>query len=197
MSAKRIGIAGARNGSSSASGVSDSSRRRATRCSAFASRAALPPGAHPLESSEETVLFEGLEQVIECLGSEGLEGVTLVRGDKDDRRPWLGAQAGRDIEPAGVRHLYVEEYDLGMGPFDRRDRLGSLDAFAHHLKVIVLGQQTAKPGSAQWLVVHDERSDPRRDCCHEMGSANRSGKDSVQTAPPSGVGTSANRCSAP
>ena len=82
-----------------------------------------------------------------------------------------------------------------MRPADRGDRLAALGALTDELHVGVLGEERAEPRARERLVVHDEGADPRRG--HRGVSAIRSGIESVHTAPPSGPGARANRCSRP
>ena len=76
-----------------------------------------------------------------------------------------------------------------------RDRLGAFGAFADDLHVGMLRQQTAEPGARERLVVHDQRAD--RAGGHAWAGAMRSGMERVHTAPPSGLGVRAKRCSRP
>ena len=69
------------------------------------------------------------------------------------------ADAFEDVEPVEVRHLDVQEDEVGLELLDRENGLAAVAAFAHDLDLRLLGQEAAQPLAREGLVVHDEGSD--------------------------------------
>ncbi len=77
----------------------------------------------------EPLIAEGLQQVVERVGLEGLDGVFVVGGDEHGHRHQLGLDLAQHAETVQHRHLDVEEHQmrrLGVnqirGPRGRRGR---------------------------------------------------------------------------
>src|SRR5919108_1740946 len=61
----------------------------------------------------ETLVVDGLEEVVERVGLEGPERVLTVRGDKDVDRHLLGPDHLHDAEAVEPGHLHIEEDQVG------------------------------------------------------------------------------------
>ena len=123
-------------------------------------------GAAPLDVAPgvlqrllEAVAAERLQQVVEGVDLEGLEGVLVVGGHEDHRRHLLGADLLDHAEAVAGRHLHVEEHQIGLLVLDRVDRLLAVGALADQLDVLFLLQQADDALARHRLVVHDHRPD--------------------------------------
>jgi len=72
---------------------------------------------------------------------ERAQGVLVVGGDEDDRRDAVRAHTLEDVEAVEVRHLDVQEHEVGPQLFDRKDGLTAIPALAHDLDLRLLGKE--------------------------------------------------------
>ena len=117
------------------------------------------------ESLLESRFIERLQQEIQCVDLECLEGMIVMRGDEDDRRCLAAVRCrGRrvaalerldDIEAVHVRHLDVEEDEIGILVVDGAERFGSVGALGDDFDVVVLGEQSAHALARELFVVND------------------------------------------
>src|SRR5437879_11098444 len=77
-----------------------------------------------LQRGRESLGAHRLEQVVERVQLEGLDGVPVVRGDEDDARRLLErSEVARYLEPAHAGHLDVEQEHLRAARRNALDRL--------------------------------------------------------------------------
>src|SRR5258705_12557629 len=144
---------------------------------------------------------ERLQQIVERVHAKRLEREFFVRGDKDDRRHPLGADRADHTEPVDLRHLHVEQDEVGLERFDRLDRRLAVGAVTNGFELRILADQLAQPCAGQGLVVDDEHTQAVHGvgrgaaCC--APTSNRNGITSVATAPPSGACSSVKRAAEP
>ena len=87
---------------------------------------------------------------------EGAQREAVVGGGEDVVR--LAACQLHHLEAVQLRHLDVEEDQLGVELADRLDRLEAVGAFADDLDVGVVSQVFAQQRARQVFVVHDQHS---------------------------------------
>ncbi len=87
---------------------------------------------------------------------EGPQRVLVVGGDEDHHRQGGRVQLLQHLEAVQLRHLHVEEDQIGGVPADRLDRLPAVGALAADLDVLEAVEQRAHAFSSQRLVVHDQ-----------------------------------------
>jgi hypothetical protein len=104
----------------------------------------------------EPRLVDGLEQVVERVDVERAHRELVVGGDEDDRGRRVGQERGQ-LEPRQLRHLHVDEQEVGAEPLDQRERLEAVAGLADQLDR-VRGQHQAQPVPRQRLVVDDDRA---------------------------------------
>jgi hypothetical protein len=138
---------------------------------------------------------------------EGLQGVAIVGGDEDGRGHAVRADLADDVEPVAVRHLHVQEGDVGGLPAQHLRRRAAGGALADDHDVRFLRGQGAQALAGQGLVVGDE--DARR--VHQIlqaagrpalrpptgGLGVRKGRLTDTSIPPSRARRSSNRCAVP
>ena len=76
----------------------------------------------------EPLSVEGLQQIVQRVHIERAEGVAIVSGDEHDRRHPLRADSFQYRETVHLRHLDVQEQELGILPLNRRNRLFTVRA---------------------------------------------------------------------
>jgi hypothetical protein len=64
------------------------------------------------------------------------------------------AQSFNDIESVLLRHLDVEEYELGVLTIDRVDRLGAILAFADQSDAFLVTQKALDAVTCERLIVN-------------------------------------------
>ena len=102
--------------------------------------------------------IDRLQQVVDRVDLERLDGVLIVRGDEDDlRRRVVAEHPPRDLEAGEPRHLDVQEHDVGLQLVDRGQRLDTVAGLADHLDAADLIEQVAQLVAGQLLVVHEHR----------------------------------------
>ena len=117
--------------------------------------------ADPLDGPRQPVAVHRLQQVVDRVQLERVDGEPVVGGAEDDPRA-RGLQPRRHLETRERRHLDVEEHEIGRQGVDARDRFEAVLRFADDLDLHVSGrQQPAQPVACRRLVVHDQRPDHR------------------------------------
>jgi pimeloyl-ACP methyl ester carboxylesterase len=119
-----------------------------------------------LESRGKPRRAHRLEEIVERVELEGLDGMLVVRGDEDHGRRVLEIrEMAREFEPVHARHADVEEQHLRAA---RRQPLEGFDAVAclTHYRARQFGgdilQELAQPLARGRLVVGDEDADHAR-----------------------------------
>lgn len=106
----------------------------------------------------EALVIERLEQVVERVHLEGLEGIGVVRGDEDDGGGEGGAHLAQHLEAVHARHLHVQEEHVHRVLAQGLHRLGAAGALAHHLDFGVRREQRQEPLPGDALVVHHQHA---------------------------------------
>ena len=118
--------------------------------------------ANPLRALDrlgETLLLDGLQDVIDRVHLEGLDRVLVVRGDENDRRrPLHAGEARDDLEAVEPRHLDIEEHDVGPQLPDRFHGLVPLARFAGDLDAGDRAENALQVLARGRLVVDDKNA---------------------------------------
>ena len=117
------------------------------------SLAAAEPLAHAGQRLAQTLRAERLQQVVDRVHLECAQRVLVVRGDEDHRH--VAADQLQHLEPIQLRHLHVEEQQVGRELRHRLHRLEAVGALRHDLDVRFGGEELAEHRAGQRLVVHD------------------------------------------
>ncbi len=107
----------------------------------------------------EALVVVRLEQVVEGGDVEGLQCVLVVGGHEYDDGHLSGADLLDDAEPVHLRHLDVQEDQVGGARPDRPDCFAPVRAFPHHLDLWIVTQQHTDPFPSDGLVVDDQGAD--------------------------------------
>ena len=83
--------------------------------------------------------------------------VAIVRGHEQDRRQVRRRDRLHDLEPVALRHLDVEEHQVGTLARDERQRRLSVAALADDGDAGLGGEQAADAAARRRLVVDDQR----------------------------------------
>src|SRR5437588_6829320 len=114
-----------------------------------------------LDGRLESLAVEGLQEIVERVELEGAHSVVVVCGDEDDGRQPLVLQGFEHGEAADLRHLHVEQYEIGAHRLDGLDGLRAVRALGDDAYLGVVGGHPANLLARQRLVVHDENADGR------------------------------------
>ena len=122
------------------------------------------PRAHAFSRARErrleSLVAEGLQQVVEGSHFESLQGVGIVGGDEDDDRPPVGLDSSRSSKPSMTGHLHVEEQEVRRLARDGLERFRSRRRNAPaNLDVRLPLEKLQEAPSRRRLVVDDERAD--------------------------------------
>src|SRR5215471_16860183 len=116
------------------------------------------------KSASKPLVGERLQEVIERIDLERLDGELIVGGDKDHARRFLGAEGAKHFEAIHLGHLNIEKDQAwGLGA-DGGDGRQAIRALADNFDFRVGGQQANQPATAYPFVVDDEYRQPRHDC---------------------------------
>jgi hypothetical protein len=105
-----------------------------------------------------------LEQKCARAGAQRLVDVFVsVKGGEDDHAWRLvdGGDAACALDPVDARHAHVHQHDVGLELGRALGRLGAVAGLADHLEVRLAGQDHAKPGAHQALIVGEQDADHR------------------------------------
>src|SRR5580658_4231263 len=135
-------------------------------------------GKHGPRTSQcgvKALLIHGLEQVVKRVHVKSLQCKLIEGGDKNHIRTLARVDLGNDFKAGLARHLYVEEYQVGLGMRDRFDGLAPIAALRQNLHIVRAPKQCAKSAPCEVLIVHDERSDG-----HAGSASDRSGERALE-----------------
>ena len=118
--------------------------------------ARLAPDA--IERRRQAGAVHGLQQIIERRQFEGVDGVLIVGGAEDHRRPRPAERRGH-IKAAGARHLNIQQHDIGSELGDPLGGLHAILGFAGDLHVRMRRQQLAQPLACWLFIVNQQRSE--------------------------------------
>jgi len=114
------------------------------------------PGPNLGKCLFQSFVVERLEQVIDRLGSKGLDGKFLKRSDEDDRRAPGGFHSLDQAESVKAGQLHVEQQQIRLEPLDLLSGRFGIAAFAHHVDVGFVGEVAAHPRARQRHVIDDQ-----------------------------------------
>src|SRR6185437_5055749 len=100
--------------------------------------------------------LDRLEEIVDRVDVEGLDGVLVVRGDEDDGRQPIGRDGVEHLEAVEVGHLHVEEYKVGAVLEDRFDRFAASAALTNDRHARHVTEQRANAFPGKGFIVDDE-----------------------------------------
>ena len=109
-----------------------------------------------LERLLEALAPERLEDVVDGAHVERTQSVMVVRGHEHDRGDPVRADALEDAEAVEIRHLDVEEHEVGPELLDRDDGLATVAALPDDLDAGFVREEGAQALAGEGLVVDDE-----------------------------------------
>ena len=110
----------------------------------------------PLHGQAEPNRVDRLEQVVDRVDLERLDGMLIIRGDEDDvRRRARVEHPARDLEAGQPRHLHVEEHEVGLQAVDGRQRFHAVARLSDDLDPAQLSEQKSQLIPGQLLVVDE------------------------------------------
>src|SRR5262249_16712610 len=112
------------------------------------------PGAE--QGYTKALLGKRFEQIIQGLGVKRLQGVLIIGGDEDSQRHVLDADGANHLEAVHLRHLNIEEHEVGMAGEDGLDRLVAVATFSSHLKFWKWFQELSYAAASQRFIIRDE-----------------------------------------
>ena len=117
--------------------------------------------AQPLHRLVEAPLLDGLQQVVDRVHLERLDGVLVVGGDEDHprRRRRVLEQQVRHFEAGEPRHLDVEKRDVGLDGADDLEGADAVVGLADDGDVLDLTEEEAQFLAGGLLVVGDHRAE--------------------------------------
>ncbi len=123
-------------------------------------RRLLQPFLGAVQRLVEPHVIDGLEQIIERAELERGNRVIVEGGDEDDGWHLIGADFRDHVEAVQLRHLHIQENQIGLVLAYRRDRLQSVLAFAHHFDVRNVGEKREQSLACERFIIdyqHTER----------------------------------------
>jgi hypothetical protein len=123
-----------------------------------------------LDGRDEAFAVEGLEQVVERVDFKRLNGVMVEGRDEDDERQVIRLERVEHGEAVNLRHLHVEQHEIGAQVLHRRDRLRAVRAFADDLYLRVARNHRANLVARQRFIVNDQKTYSHA-CCTNVRAA--------------------------
>ena len=99
---------------------------------------------------------EGLQEVVDRLEFEGVEAELAVGGDEDEGRPLVGRQARHELQAAQVRHLDIQEHDVGLEPLDQAEPAPAVRRRPDQSHAGASGQPDLHAPDAERLIIDDD-----------------------------------------
>src|SRR5213078_1815084 len=122
-----------------------------------------------LDHAGQPLGLDRLDEVVEGLDGEGVDGVAIVSGDEDDRGPLAAVEhEPRHVEAGHPRQLDVEENDVVADAPGEPERLAGSRGLADHFDLGMAREQVAQLTARRLLVVHDQRPN-----AHPTGTLSR------------------------
>jgi len=95
---------------------------------------------HPRQRGGEARLVDGLQQIVDGVRLERLDGVLIVGRDEHHQRHGLLRQPREHLESRHAGHLDVEEHQVRLVLLDSRERLAAVGALGEDLEVRLVAQ---------------------------------------------------------
>ena len=112
------------------------------------------------DSLRESRRRDGLQQVVDRVHLESLDGVLIVGGDEDDgRRCGAADQRTRHLETGSSRHLHVEQNQIRAERLDQFQGLGPVTRLTRHIDAVELLQLEAELVPGRLFVVDYQGAD--------------------------------------
>ena len=112
--------------------------------------------AHAGDGLGQTIGFDRLDQVIDCVDLERVEGELAVGGDEHDRRRVLEMLQGLgELQTRGLGHVDVEEDDIDGIFLQFLDGLAHAGGLGDHVGLAELVEQEAQLRTRRRLIVDD------------------------------------------
>src|SRR6516164_7458473 len=115
--------------------------------------------AHARERGGEARLIDWLEQIVDGVRLEGLDGVLVVGGDEHHHRHRFLRQMRQHLETRHAWHLDVEEHQVGLVLLDGGKCFAAVGTLRDDLEVGLVAQPDLDAASREHLVIDDERAD--------------------------------------
>src|SRR5439155_22312835 len=113
--------------------------------------------------------------------------ILLVSCRKDYLGQLIDSDRFEDSESVHLRHLHIEEYNVGVLLSDHRDGLFAVTAFADNFDIVIISYHSTNKFAGERLVVSDQSSNRRIlhvSCCSFKNSASRRKGISITTVSP-------------
>jgi hypothetical protein len=94
------------------------------------------------KSAGEAIGLEGLEEIVDGVGVEGLESVFVICGDEDGDGHLVGADGFDDTEAIHLGHLYVEKDKVGVGAADGFNGGFAITALTDNIDIRLVLEET-------------------------------------------------------
>src|SRR5689334_16469040 len=107
----------------------------------------------------KTCIIKRLEQVIEGADLKRLERVLVISGHKDNHRQRLSGEMLQRLKAVHLRHLHIEENQIGRQRANARYCLRAITAFFDEFDVRVAFEQDAEVTPRQRLIINNNGSD--------------------------------------
>src|SRR5258706_7174693 len=118
----------------------------------------LKPG--PLRGGGEAFAIEGFEEIVQGVDFKGAHRVLIIGSDENDAWQGLIPESLEHIEPAELRHLHIQENQIGSQRSDRANGFTSIAALAHNLGLRIVFEHFADHSASSRLVVDDQNPNP-------------------------------------
>src|SRR5688572_4053156 len=112
----------------------------------------------PIYSAVESRPMHRLQHVVECVDLERVDRMLVVGSYKHDWWHAIRSHGAHDTESVQLRHLHIEEHEVGAECLDALDGGETIAALADDLDVTPVLEERAQVSAGDRLVVHHERS---------------------------------------
>src|SRR6185369_786101 len=114
------------------------------------------------QCSCETLVVEGLQQVVEGVNVESLQSILIERRDKDDCLNLLRSHVCKHVEPIHLRHLNVEKDQVRRKVLNRFNCLTAITTLFEYFDLRISLEQHTKIAPRERFVIDNQCSDLRR-----------------------------------
>lgn len=119
---------------------------------------ALPHARHGLREARR---LQRLDQIVEGVGLERLDGEFVVRSHEDHERHSVDHVRADHAEAVQVRHLHVQEDEVGTQELERVQGFAARATFPDHDDIGVLAEHLPDAAPGQRLIVDDQHPEVR------------------------------------